>query len=214
MPARALRLRGVLDDRDAVRGGQRQQSLDRGALPVQVHRHDRPGARGERPAHGGRVDQQVVVVDVDRNRHRADPRDGLRRRHEGGGGQHHLVAAADARGAQRQLEGVGAVGDADAVPDAEVVGVVALEGRHLRAADEATGAEDLLEPGAHLGRDLGVLRDQVDERNPHRPITAAGRRRAGGRASGPRRDTDPPLTGRYVGHRHRTHPEGAPDAEA
>src|SRR5436309_12648128 len=39
------RLSGVLDDLHIARPRQRQQPLQRGHLPVQVHRHDRPGAR-------------------------------------------------------------------------------------------------------------------------------------------------------------------------
>src|SRR5207249_1603241 len=49
------RLSGVLDDLHIARPRQRQQPLQRGHLPVQVHRHDRPGARGQRRSDGCRA---------------------------------------------------------------------------------------------------------------------------------------------------------------
>ena len=38
---RAVRLRGVLDHRDAVPRGDRQDRVHVGRLPVEMHRHDR-----------------------------------------------------------------------------------------------------------------------------------------------------------------------------
>ena len=68
-------------------------------------------------------------------------------------------------GPQRELEGVGAVGDADAVPGAGELGVRLLEGGDGLAADEVAGGEDLGEAGVDLLGDLGVLHGQVDQRD-------------------------------------------------
>ena len=45
VPCRAGRLRGVLDDRQPVASGDRQQGIHVGDVAGQVHGHDRPGAR-------------------------------------------------------------------------------------------------------------------------------------------------------------------------
>ena len=47
--------------------------------------------------------------------------------------------------AQRQLEGVGAVGDADAVLDADQGGVLTLEVSDLLTTDEGCSGEDVVE---------------------------------------------------------------------
>ncbi|GHI14979.1 hypothetical protein Scinn_44420 [Streptomyces virginiae] len=62
-------------------------------------------------------------------------------------GSNHLVAHADPARAQRQFEGVGAVGDPHAVPDPGEVGVLALEGADLRAPDEGGVGEHPVETG-------------------------------------------------------------------
>ncbi len=59
------------------------------------------------------IDQQVLVVDVDEDGHRADARCGLGRRDERVGRHDDLVAGPDADRAVGQFERVRAVGDAD-----------------------------------------------------------------------------------------------------
>src|SRR5215204_2649956 len=69
--------------------------------------------------------------------------DGLGGGDEGVRGDDDLVARADADGAERDLEAVGAVGDADAVPRAHELGVLLLEGGDRLAADEVARGQDL-----------------------------------------------------------------------
>ncbi len=146
VPGRALALRGVLDDLDVRRqpGGEFRGG---GALPVQVDRDHRAGGPADRLQCGLRVHQQGVGQAVDQHRPGADPGDGARGGDEGVGGQHHLVADADTARAQGQFEGVGAVGDAHAVPDPGEVGVLALERTDLRTADEGGVGEHAVETG-------------------------------------------------------------------
>ncbi len=85
---------------------------------------------------------------------RADPGHGARGGDEGVGGYDDLVAGPDPARAQREFDGVGAVGDAHAVRDAAEVGVLALEGPHLVAADEGGVGQDPFESGPYLVGDL------------------------------------------------------------
>ena len=66
-------------------------------------------------------------------------------------------------GAQRQLQRVGAVADADAVVDADELGVLLLEVGDGRPVHEGRRGEDGRDARLHLCGDLGVLRRQVDE---------------------------------------------------
>ena len=71
----------------------------------------------------------------------------------------------DPGGAQCQLQGVGAVGDADAVAGAEEPGVRLLEFGHGGAADERGPREDLLEPASTSSAISCLLCAQVNERD-------------------------------------------------
>ena len=62
--------------------------------------------------------------------------------------------AADAGGPQRELEGVGAVGHADAVGHAAERGELRLERGDVGAVDEGGGGQDSIEPLGHVGGDL------------------------------------------------------------
>ena len=73
--------------------------------------------------------------------------------------------APDARGHQREANGIGAVGDADAVLRAAIGRELALECLDLRAADERGRAERLAERAHQLLLELAVRGDQVEERN-------------------------------------------------
>ena len=114
----ALGLRGVLDDADAAGQRRRADLVDRGALAVEVDRDHRAGPVGEGLVDGVGV-EQVVVVAVDQDQRRPDADDGLGGGDERVGRHHHLVTGADTDAAQRDLERVGPVADADAVVDAD-----------------------------------------------------------------------------------------------
>ena len=80
-------------------------------------------------------------------------------------GQIDLVAVADPERVEREHERVGAVGDADRVLDAEVLGSLALEALDLGAEDEAAAVEGAGERLFQLRDERRVLRLDVNERN-------------------------------------------------
>ena len=139
------------------------------------------GALGDRRLDRVGVDQEVLVVDVDEDRHGADARRRLGRGDERVRRHDDLVARPDADGAVGELERVGAVGDADDVLDADVVGVLALERVDLGTADECRGLELRAPHRQHLVEDLGLLRGEVEERHLI-VLTCVDLQRAGGHA--------------------------------
>ena len=66
-------------------------------------------------------------------------------------------------GADRQFEGVGAVADAEAVVDAEVLGHLPFELTDVGSVDEGAGRHDRADAGGHLVGDLGVLPSEIDQ---------------------------------------------------
>ncbi len=162
LPAGALGLRAVLDDRSAA--GQLEQGPHGGELAVEVDGQQGDGVR-ECVGDPLRVDQEVFGVGVHQDGPQTGPDHGLGGGDEGVGGQHHAAAGGQAEGAQGEFEGVGAVGDADAVAGAAERGVVGLEALHHRPFHVAAGGEHPVEPGADVLGDLGVCGPQIHERN-------------------------------------------------
>ena len=76
-----------------------------------------------------------------------------------------LTARFDPDRAERQLEGVRAVGHTDTVRDARIGGVLLFESRHLVAEDERRSVEHGCEAARDLCGHPGVLRREVDEWN-------------------------------------------------
>ena len=118
-------------------------SRDRRDVAEQVHDDDRLRARRQRGAHRLRRDTERLGIDVAEHRPRAGRRDRLGRRVERERRHDDLVARPDAQRAQRQRQRVRAVGHADRVARAEVVGELRLEARDLRAEDVAARVEHL-----------------------------------------------------------------------
>ncbi len=122
----------------------------------------------------------MLVVHVDRDGHATGAHDGLGRGDEGVGGQRDPVALLDARRAQRELQRVGAVGDADAVRAARVRGELRLEGRAVRTTDERGGRQHPGEALRDLVGDLVALDPEIDQWDRHEatpcPLFGARRR--------------------------------------
>ena len=114
----------------------------------------------------GRIDVEILV-DV----HEDGPGAGLADRFRGGdeavGDGDDLVPGADAQGLEGDVDGVGSVGAADAVLDAELLGIGLLEALDVLAADEGGLVDDGLDGGVDLGLDGLVLGLEVDEGNVH-----------------------------------------------
>ena len=163
--ARADRLRGVLDEAQPVRGGERLQRRHRARLTEEVHREDQLRLRGDRPLDLRDVEVERRRVDVDEDGHGAEARDAACRREEAERRGDDLVAGPEIERHQRDEERVGAARDADRVLDAEVRGDGALEGLDLRAEDEVPVRRDALEGGAKLRHQRLILRGEVEERD-------------------------------------------------
>ena len=101
------------------------------------------------------VTQIRVRVDVAEHRGGAGRRDRLGRRVEGERRDDDLVARADAQRAQGDRDGLGAVGDPDRVPGAQIGGELLLEGVDLGAEDEPPAIEDVLDRRAASRRAAG-----------------------------------------------------------
>ncbi len=164
VPAGAVRLSGVLHDRDGV-GERVAQQIDLGGLAVEMHWQDRAGPGRHCGGRRGRVDQCGVVVAVHEHRRSTGARDGLGRGDERVCGDDALVTQSDPEGAQRHLDRVRAVADADTVRRAGESGEGGLERRHGWPADERGAGQDVSPARGDLVGDLGVLGGEIDERD-------------------------------------------------
>ena len=100
---RAVRLRGVLDDRDVPVLRDLAQRLEVDGPAVEVHRDDRLGPRRDRIRDGGGVHEHGPLVDVHEDRPRARVEDRLHRREERVRYGYDLVPGRHAAGADREL---------------------------------------------------------------------------------------------------------------
>ena len=100
--------------------------------------------------------------------HRAGRRDRLGRGPERERRDDDLVARPDAQRAQRDRERLGAVGDADRVPRADVGGELGLERLDLGPEDEVPAVEHAMDRGADVGAQRRLRGGRVEERDRHR----------------------------------------------
>ena len=150
-PALVLRAdgaRGVLDELEPVALGQRDEGVHVRRQPDLVHGHDRLRALGDRAL--GRRGVEVVGqrVDVGEDRRRAALPDGVGRGDEGQRRDDDLVAGADARDVEREVQRGGAVGRGHRVGRAHALGVGGLEGGDARALGDPAGGDGLGDGGA------------------------------------------------------------------
>ena len=139
----------------------------------QVDGHDRLRARRDPALDVLRIEVQRHRVDVGEDGRRLASRDRLGGRVEGEGRADHLVAATDAERVEDEHDRVGAVGDADRLGDAEVLGRLRLEGRDVRPEDELAALEHVGEGLLQLRDQRRVLRLDVDERDLHGRMSLA-----------------------------------------
>jgi hypothetical protein len=124
-----------------------------------VDRHERPGALADHRLRSGRRHAPGVGIDVAEDRGRPEGHHSLRGREECEGRHHDLVAGADAQRAEADHEGVGAVGESDAVLGPDVAGELRLEALDL-------GSQDVAATLQHGPLALGDLGQQRLERRP------------------------------------------------
>ena len=157
LAARAERLGGVLDDRDAVPRGDGVELLDPARQAEDVHRHDGPGARGDRRLDGRGIEVEGRGVDVREDGLRPLVERAVGRRDERERARDHLVARAGAGEPHAEVQAGGAAGDGDGVAGADGRGERLLELAQHRAERELAGAQ-------HLEDELLLARPQVGAR--------------------------------------------------
>jgi hypothetical protein len=162
---RSVRLRGVLEERDAVPRGKAPQRPHVAELAVQVHGHDGRGAWADRGAGRRRVDEAGALLHIAQDGHCTGVDDGESRRDVRAGRHDDLVAAADSGCAEQQRERGRARGGADAVCGATGPRPRCFEGHDFVAEDERAALDHALERRTQLARHLGVLAVEGDERD-------------------------------------------------
>ena len=153
-------------------------------MAVQVDWNDRARSRPDRRGNRRGVDGVSVAIHVDQHRLGADRGNGQHRGDEGVRRCDHLVARADAKGAQRQLDGGESAANRNRVPRADERGVFGFELFDGRTKNEVAPLEDAADGRFDLRRECAMLRFQVDERHVHgrnhffnpRPRYTTGRR--------------------------------------
>src|SRR5207244_11124211 len=106
-----------------------------------------------------------AFIDVDEIRPRARLRDCLRGGDEGERHRHHGVSGSDARRDQRETQGVGAAGRANAELRLAERREVALECLDQRATNEPGGVERGLENRAQLFPEFAVNSNKIEKRS-------------------------------------------------
>ena len=160
-----MRLRRVLDQEPAAAPADRGDALGVERPAVEVDADDAGGLRRGVALELRRVEVVGRGVDVAEDRHAAGED------HRFGGGEEaesrhqHLGAGGEPQGAQRDHQGVGAVGDADHGAGAEKAGEGALELLDLGALDERVGVEDLVPALTQGGIDALAGARQVENRD-------------------------------------------------
>src|SRR4051794_1637995 len=152
---RAERLAGVLEDAEAVGGGERLQLRHRRRVAEDVDRQEAGGALAERRRGGRRVEVERLRVDVAEDRPGALVEQAVGRGDEAERAGQHLVALAPAERPHAEVQRRRAAGDRDRVGGAEPGGELALEARAHRPQREPPGAQhldyELLLAGADRG---------------------------------------------------------------
>ena len=157
----AVRLAGVLDDREPVPLGDRG---DRGHVrgqAEQVDRADRLRARRDRRLDPVSVDHVRVRLDVDEDRRRSGREDRTGGRVERVTDRDHLVTGSEPHAGVDDHQRDRPVGDRDRVADTDVLRPVRLELGDLRALGEHPAAQDVGDGGdllfADIGTDEGIM---------------------------------------------------------
>jgi hypothetical protein len=151
----------VLDQGEAVPGGDLPDQAHLAGLAGVVDDHHRLGARGDGVGDRRRVDVAGERVDVDEDGGRPDVDDDVGRGHEGHRRGDHLVARPDAQGVQGEVQTGRAGVEGDGIRDPQVVCHQALEPLRAR-----TGAQPARPQGRYHFGDLVVTdqRGAVDQK--------------------------------------------------
>ena len=134
-------------------------------LTVEVHGKDDFGARGDGCLDAGGVDIEGALVRLHRHRRGPALADGQPGGDVGVAGHDDFVTRPDVHCAQRQMQGIQAVGYAYAVGGFAIGGVVGLEGIHLGAEDEPAGTDNAGNGFVEFRFQFEIGRLQIEERD-------------------------------------------------
>lgn len=156
-------LRTVFDDGQPVAGGNCVDGVVVGALPVEGYGDDGLGARGDGGLELCRIQVAGARVDVYVHGAGAQHGGGFGRGDVGKAGGDDLIARAHAQRHEGDLQGVGAVGHADAVLRADVGGELFFQLGHFGAEDVAAVRQHAGNAGVDPALDARLLGGKVDE---------------------------------------------------
>jgi hypothetical protein len=167
LAARADRLRRVFNQLDAARLRDRHQLEHVGHLAVQVHGHDRAGARRDRALHRGGIDVERVRLNVHEHRCAAGIVDRAGRREERERRGNDFVARRQVQRLERQEQRIGAARAADAVLGVRHARDLDLELRHRGPHDELLRLDDFHHRRQHIVLDRLVLSNEIQHGDVH-----------------------------------------------
>ncbi len=166
-----VRLRGILDQQQAVAMGQGLQGLHLGQLPIQVHCHDGACAWPDRLFHPCRVDVESDRVRLDRHQHQMVLADRQKCRDEGVGRHDDFVAFAQhpqlTVAAQDQPQRIQPVAHADCMRGAAITGEFFFECGQLLTEHIPAGIDHTCRCGFELIRIACIDCTQIQERHIH-----------------------------------------------
>lgn len=155
--AAAQALGRVFDDRQAVLGGDGVDGVHVGALAIQGHGDDGAGPGGDGGFQLGRIQGIGARIDVDIDGLGAQQGDGLGRGDVGEARGDDFVSRPDPQRHLGDLQGVGAVGDGDAVLGAGIGGQPFFQLGDFRPQDELAVGQHALDAGIDFGFQALVL---------------------------------------------------------
>ena len=129
----AVRLASIRNDRQTVLSRDFEDRRHIRRLAIQVHRHNRFRPRRNRLLDQLDVNQVIGWINVDEHGRRPGICDRERRRHKRVGSRDHFIARPDPERTQCQMQRLGTIAQANAVPPAAEVGERLLKRRNLIA---------------------------------------------------------------------------------
>lgn len=160
---RAEALGGIFDDSDAVPFCDGIDGVVVRHLTKEAHGEEGFGGRRDRSLDTVHSDIEIQRVDIHEDRFRADLQDNFRSADPGEGNGEHLVAGADLKGTEGDLEAVSATGHGDRVLAGEVIGKGGFEFLDLGAHDEAAVFKNGSDAIQDIRLEFFVLGFEIDE---------------------------------------------------